>query len=272
MIKIKCEGDNIKKVIVNTKYGDFITYQSIKNKKYPTILFLSAMGINSSFFDYYYIYKYLEKENVNIISTDILGCGISFCPYKKERTLENISNELKSFIYTIDFSDFYLMAHSFTSMYVMNIYNQTSVSGLIFIDPTIPESIIYNKNSIKQSINEAYNNKKNYDGMDADVNPKLPNNLKRIAEKFYKNYSGNECEISELKESLNTSEKMLNKRISGIKTLSFLSTMNYQIYRKMGNPYFNDNKSSVTMVLNGHHFLQWIYPKFISQQIYYFIK
>lgn len=49
MIKIKCEGDNIKKVIVNTKYGDFITYQSIKNKKYPTILFLSAMGINSSF-------------------------------------------------------------------------------------------------------------------------------------------------------------------------------------------------------------------------------
>ncbi|WP_056961534.1 alpha/beta hydrolase [Fructilactobacillus florum] len=258
---------------MKTKNGTFNYFINENfDRKNPTIFFWAAMGINSSYFDYFNLFKYINTEKINLISVDQLGSGFSGYPNNNKRTLENYSTEMKEFIGCFNLKKIFIVAHSFSGIYSLNILNNINVAGFIGIDPTSPKIIKKYENQIQKNLNEALESKNNNQHMDTDINPSLPSNIKSEAMVLYKNISGNEFEINELQEAHNTINKMLSSSISDkIPTLTFLSTLNLNSYKKYGNPYFNKNVNSSEIILNGHHFLQWLHPKLMATYIATFI-
>lgn len=253
---------------MKTSLGTFNVFERIVDNEVATIICFPAMGINNAYFDNYYLYESLNDYDFNIISVDMLGQGYSSNPLNTDRNLENISQEIKEVINNISADNRILLFHSFTSMYLLNVIDDVDLAGAIFIDPTIPSVIFNNPDDINQMINDA----KNPEEVEADVNPLLPENLKNKASELYNMKSGDDFEINELENATDTSEKLLNSTIDDkMPVLNILSTLNIELYKKNGNPYFNKNRNSIEMVLNGHHFIQWQHPEYIASAINMFI-
>lgn len=100
-----------------------------------------------------------------------------------------------------------------------------------------------------------------------DVNPLLPDKLKKDCLFLYRSLSGNNqliAEITNAKESVN---KIASFTVpDALPTLCFISTLNADEYTE-NNPYFNKNKLSMEVKLNGHHYLHWLFPEVISRNI-----
>ncbi len=262
---------------VKTSRGVFTCFSSeeIKQNK-PTLVFFAAMGINSAYLDFYNLFTFLDESKYNLISVDMLGSGFSSDPVYHQRTLENYSKEVSELLAKVGGSKLFIVSHSFSAVYLLNILHQKQkdfqVSGLIGIDPTAPKIMLHDTDQLNISLNEAKQSQKSNQGMDTDINPWLTDPLVKKAKKIYQKKSGNFFEIDELKEAVRTLKKTQDMKIgTELPTLSILSALNYPDYIKWGNPYFNENNASIQLVLNGHHFLQWLHPQLIAGFISFFV-
>jgi pimeloyl-ACP methyl ester carboxylesterase len=104
----------------------------------PTIVFVTGLGVSMD--DFYKIQTTISKTN-RTITYDRAGIGKSE-PLDNERNLENISVELNSILSKIRIDKpVILVGHSRGGLLVRYFANQypDKVSGLILIDPAIPE-------------------------------------------------------------------------------------------------------------------------------------
>ena len=255
--------------ICSTRFGSFtyFTNHATLLHKYPNIIFLGTMGINSTYLDFYQIFQYLDDTEFNIISIDMLGSGFSGKPQNKCRSAANYCQEILEVIRQFSpESDFFTVSHSFNATYLLHLMakNRFLGKGFIGIDPTVPKAMNHHLDEFTSNLREA----RAANGNEVDINPALPPNLQKAARELYQSISGNPYEISELIEAPKSVELTLSDRVpSTIPTLSVLSTLNYEDYQKWGNPYFNKNSKSAEVVLNGHHFLQWLHPHLIADLI-----
>lgn len=61
---------------------------------------------------------------------------------------------------------------------------------------------------------------------------------------------GNNYQIAEISGAKKTIEKLAHSSIENIPSLSILSSLNYNDYKKYDNPYFNSNPNSIEVVLS----------------------
>ena len=89
---------------LQTEFGTFNFYQYIESSKENlTLIFLSGIGINSSYYDFFNVIEELKsKTTLNLVTLDILGSGLSDKPINKARTLDNITTEINCFLNTLD--------------------------------------------------------------------------------------------------------------------------------------------------------------------------
>ncbi|RYL94972.1 alpha/beta hydrolase [Sporolactobacillus sp. THM7-4] len=263
----------MKKIYLKTSKGTFTCFSTEQiSKSNPTIVFFPAMGINSAYLDFYNVFNFLDEKKFNLLSVDMLGSGFSADPVYRPRTLENYSEEISKLLAQVPGSKLFIVSHSFSAIYLLNVISQKpttfKISGFIGIDPTSSEIMIHHQNDLENNLAEAKKNRESNIEMDADINPGLPDSLISQAQDLYRRKSGNPFEINELEESIKTIKKTEKMKInSNLPTLSILSSLNYPNYVKWGNPYFNQNNSSFQVVLNGHHFLQWLHPQLIANLI-----
>ena len=257
---------------LQTEFGTFNFYQYIESSKENlTLIFLSGIGINSSYYDFFNVIEELKsKTTLNLVTLDILGSGLSDKPINKARTLDNITTEINCFLNTLDCRNIVFVCHSFSAVYILNLINSRSyrkkynVKGFIGIDPTSSHMMLHYASDFDYSLDEVLRIKekrkeKDYFEIDkTDINPHLEKNLFDECKNCYSNLVGNEFQISELLEAKKTVKTMDNIKLSEeIPSMSILSTLNISDYNNFGNPYFNRNKFSLEIVLNSHHYVHW---------------
>lgn len=275
----------MRREVVLTETGKFSILQSntLDNDK-DTIIFFPCMGINCAEYDYDGVIDYLEhKGKYNLIAVDLLGFGYSGVPIKKERTCENISREIVSLLNKLNLQKYYLCCHSFSAIYILNCICENilpvGMKGFIGIDPTAPTIMSNYLDELHSNYLEAKATAENRLNGQTRIypreylNPLLSEEKKDAAVALYTDIEGNEFELSELKNAIETVEFAKELKMGpNTPTLNILSTMNYPAYQKYGNPYDTDHSKSMSLKLNGHHFLHWLFPNIIGDIIDIFCK
>ncbi len=265
---------------VDTKYGRFSCYVSdVIEKGRATILFITCQGVSCAYHDFYHLINNIE--DCNVVTIDLLGQGYSDSPIQKNRDLNTITDEMAEIINYYSDDNTYICVHSYSAIYVQNciIEGKIKVKGMVGIDPTTSSIMLKYIEELDCNLKEVENihhqkeNGELPEQLEATFDENLPKELQMEAIECYRNNSGSIEEMSELRNARETLIRTQGQEMpSTIPTLSILSSMNYPDYCEMGNPYFNEHKNSIQMVLNGHHFIHWIHPERIADEIKSFIK
>lgn len=274
---------------IKTKYGNFATKSFSKNKSSDTgIIFFSGLGINSAIYDYFNLVNDIKdgftNSNIDIICVDMLNCGLSSKSLITNRNINQISNELNTLLNKLQLKKLIIVCHSFSSIYFLNIINNTDrlkqdyqINGLITIDPTNPQFMIQNTYIFKEMLSEEIENKQQIKNgkllkiSTDDVNPLLPEDLKNECVNLYSSLLGNDNLISEITNAEESVNKVSSLTVpNSLPTLCFISTLNADEYEE-SNPYFNKNKLSMEVKLNGHHYLHWLFPETMASLIIEFL-
>lgn len=134
----KKETDNAygRKVKVNGK--TMVTDIMGKEVK-PTLILLPGWGCASPVLEFRPLAKRLS-ENFQVITIEPFGYGLSDGT-EKDRTVENIVQELHECVKQLGCEKYYLMGHSIAGLYSLFWANQypEEVQGFIGIDPSVPK-------------------------------------------------------------------------------------------------------------------------------------
>ncbi|MFP7774074.1 hypothetical protein ACLHIM_02800 [Ligilactobacillus sp. LYQ112] len=268
---------------IKTKYGNFAVKNfSASPSSKKGIIFFSGLGVNSAIYDYFNLANNIKNEcaNLNIICADMLNCRLSSKSSNQNRNINQISTELNRLCNELQLEKLIIVCHSFSAIYLLNIINNPQsfisnyqINGLVTIDPTNPQFMLENSYIFNEMLSEEIKNKKlvqNGKSPDIrldDVNPLLPDKLKKDCLSLYRSLSGNDQLIAEITNAKDSINKVVSLTVpNALPTLCFISTLNSNEYTE-NNPYFNKNKLSMEVKLNGHHYLHWLFPEVISRNI-----
>ncbi|WEV54329.1 alpha/beta hydrolase [Leuconostocaceae bacterium ESL0723] len=245
----------------------------------PTFVFLSGMGIGAAYYDFYRLTE--ELSDYHLVLVDLLGHGLNIQGQAfTERNATNIQAELAEVLKNYAGENTAVVAHSFMGVYLNLLLqnNRPKLGGLVFIDPTVPAALLNQPAAIQSGLTEAQAAQKLHrQGQplprpDADLDPALPEGLAQAAQELYLSTSGSALEINELENALATARLAQDLTIpANYPTLNFMSSLNHRDYLNFGNPYFNEQERSAAVLLNGHHFLHWLHPRFMAASITNFL-
>ena len=250
-----------------------------------TIVLLSGLGTAAPALDFEPLINEMAKNN-KVVVVEPFGYGWSDIT-KKERTVENIVEEIRVALKKSDIKGPYiLMPHSISGIYSMYFANKypEEVKGIVGIDPTLPQAL-------------------EYFGEDAPTMPKYlsylaPTGIARLAlyitpDGFlpiaddgtyskknlkmtkalsaWKSYNKNVvAEANELKENI---EKTVGMKFpSNIPTLFFTTKEEKVTEDGKNNVSFyktqlTDSPASKIVILEGHHYLHWTRYKEMTKEI-----
>ena len=256
-------------MIMKTNLGEFYYSEYGEGEDY-VIVFLSGMGINSAYYDFYNLVRMLPKKKVKLITLDLLGEGLSGYPKREKRNLETISSEINTFVNNISCKKVLFCCHSFSALYILYLLNNRKeflmnyeIVGFIGIDPTGPSVMKHFMNEFDCLLEEALDvQQKKKQGLtfeigDDDINPLLPPNEFQKCKVIYSNLMGNKWQIATISKAKQTIMKLLDESVIDIPTLCILSSLNSEDYKKYGNQYFNNNRMSMEITLNSHQYVHW---------------
>lgn len=264
-----------------TFYGTFAyeEYNTLKSNA-PTLVFLTSLGPNNSYYDYYDLFEQLKSANqYNLISLDLLGRGFSSDSKEKSRSIENISKEILAFIDALDYNNIIFCCHSFSALYILNIVENKNIptpdkiKAFIGIDPTSADIMEVYKNELVELAKEAKEGLGQTISVDErDINPLLSPNKKIECKEMYAKLISSGSSLLETEEASNSIHEMKGVRLTTLPSLSILSSLNLNDYKKFGNPYFNSNSNSMECVINSHHYIHWTQPTYVCGLIKLFTK
>lgn len=271
---------------MKTNFGEFYFREHKGARKDYSVIFLSGLGVNSAYYDFYNLLNELASQtSFNLISVDLLGSGLSGIPNNANRSLEVISNEINTFVNHLACKKVIFCCHSYSSLYVLNLichsenfFMNYTIEGFIGIDPTASSVMQHFMDDFDYLLKEATKVKEEKEqGIvfkidNSDINPLLPDNEFKNCQTLYSRLMGNNYQIAEISGAKKTIEKLAHSSIENIPSLSILSSLNYNDYKKYGNPYFNSNPNSIEVVLNSHHYVHWKHLKKVTSIIMMFLN
>lgn len=109
------------------------------NEDRPSLILLPGWGCASPVLEFHPLAKRLS-EDFQVITIEPFGYGLSDGT-DKERTAENIVQELHDCVKQLGCREYYLMGHSIAGLYALYWANQypDEVKGFIGIDPSVPK-------------------------------------------------------------------------------------------------------------------------------------
>ncbi|TRZ40660.1 alpha/beta hydrolase [Niallia circulans] len=254
-----------------------------------TIVLLSGLGTTAPVLDFEPLVNELAKKN-NVVVAEAFGYGWSDIT-EKERTVENIIEELRAALQAANISGPYvLMPHSISgiySMYYANTYPE-EVKAIIGIDPTLPQALNYFDESAPSM--PKYMSYLAPTGVARLATYITPDSLLPIAEEdtysninlkttkavtAWKGYNKNiVSEANEIKDNINKTKKMTFS--ADLPVLIFTKEEELNNQGKSNITFYEDQLTNVDhkkiVSLDGHHYLHWTYFKEMSKTVNDFLK
>ncbi len=140
-VKLKKEETQIKPYgeKINVFDGKINVVRSGPDKGKQSIILFPGYGTASPYYDFLPVTKKLE-EQFEVIVVEPFGYGLS-SQTKRERTIDNIVEEMHEIIKQLDVDNYILGGHSITGLYgvnYLNRYKEENVAGFLGIDTSVP--------------------------------------------------------------------------------------------------------------------------------------
>lgn len=260
---------------------------NIKGKGKQVIVILPGYGSISPVLEFAPLADKL-KDDYTVITVEPFGYGLSNVT-NKERTIENITQEIHTLLYQLGYKKYILMAHSLSGLYSIYYANQypKEVEAFIGIDSSVPKQALYDEPAKKMIGQYKFQRFLCDIGIirllsmidSKGVVPQIkeypyPEDEKKIYTRLFQKVLLNNTSLNEFVMSDSNFKKSLNLSFS-IPVLYFLSSENCEGSKKwyaLHEDVMKDKAHSKIMVLKGTHYLQYEYVDTIASKTESFIK
>jgi pimeloyl-ACP methyl ester carboxylesterase len=270
---------------LDNPYGKFIKINgekicvNIQGTGSKVVVLLTGAGSPSPVLEMAPLAEKLD-DNFTVVTIEYFGYGLSDIT-KKERTIENINEEIHNVLQQLGYTKFILMAHSISGIYGLYYTNAYpgEVQAFVGIDSSVPKQDDYFKSAQSINIIAAHIARfSRFTGILRIVSKLFPqviiantNDFEFSAEnaallrKLYLHYWFNASQMNELKLQPINFEKTCNMKFpETIPVLFFLSNETSTVLPEWYNLHSEilGNKSQSRIVaLNGSHYLHYQYSK-----------
>lgn len=191
-----------------------------------------------------------------------------------------LSDQFAAFLAAADYQHYIIVAHSFTALNwipLLNEANKHRISGFVGLDPTTPAVMKKYPDELPSLLKEqqeaAVAKQKKMTPEVAEFPPHLTAKSKAAFIAHVQHHLGSPELIWQMQAAPKTVAALAKSQVANqLPTLSILSSLNYPSYCQLGNPYFTTHPNSQQLVLVGHHFIHWLHPHVIANQIIQFIS
>lgn len=274
--------------LVETQNGRIHVYKQLHENSDSTIVFLDAFGGGSSYYDFKMLWEPLS-EQYSIATLDYLGYGMSEST-NAERTLENISSEIKEALQNAALPEPYIfVSHSLGGIYATDyaVKYPDTIKSIIFIDNSAPNILAADDTELQMLLKQRplflfMKLTGAIRFMSENSTPGLTAEERRASTYFTNKNMFNKVMMSEIKYTTENCTSMIDVKIpDDIPELMMVSKSNDDMSLEFNWPkswlqshedIFNSNSDSELLLLDAGHYLHWEKTDEVLQHIIDFLE